>query len=182
MQSPRFPNTCFDFCCRTAEAAQDKSDRRFRRVSFRAKLVDAADEIGIDSQPLFDLLVRINPASNNRWAFLPGFSQMMGTIPSYTAGVTRPTTLPLFQWSQHAMIPLVVYRHLNVPMMILDPQQPNEVFSVTDQNERLARLNPTLVTHRVYPQTNRDVLRAKPGWFVRDALELLERVRERVSG
>jgi hypothetical protein len=66
-------------------------------------------------------------------------------------------------------------------MMILDPQQPNEVFSVTDQNERLARLHPTLVTHRVYPQTNRDVLRAKPGWFVRDALELLDRVRERAS-
>jgi pimeloyl-ACP methyl ester carboxylesterase len=132
-------------------------------------------------EPLFDLLVRINPAGNNRWAFLPGFSQMMGTIPSYTAGVTRPTTLPLFQWSEHAMIPLVVYRHLNVPMMILDPQQPNEVFLVTDQNERLARLHPTLVTHRVYPQTNRDVLRAKPDWFVRDALELLGRVRERAS-
>lgn len=132
-------------------------------------------------EPLLDLLVRINPAGNDKWAFLPGFTQMMGTTQSYTAGVTRPTTLPLFQWSQHAMIPLVVFRRLHVPMMILDPQQPNEVFSVTDQDERLARLHPTLVTHRVYPQTNRNVLRAKPEGFVRDALELLGRVRERAS-
>jgi hypothetical protein len=66
-------------------------------------------------------------------------------------------------------------------MMILDPQQPNDVFSATDQNERLARLHPALITHHVYPQTNRNVLRAKPEAFVRDALELLGRVRERAS-
>jgi pimeloyl-ACP methyl ester carboxylesterase len=132
-------------------------------------------------EPLLDLLARINPAGNDRWAFLPGFSRMMGTTQSFHAGTTRPSTLPLFQWSQHAFIPLVVFRRLHVPMMILDPQWPNDAFTVTDQDERLARLHPTLVTHRVYPQTHRNVLRAKPEWFVRDAAELLARVRDRAK-
>ena len=128
---------------------------------------------------LLDLLVLINPAGDDRWAFLPGFSQMMGTTQSFMDGTTRPSTLPLFQWSENALIPQVVFRRLHVPMMILNPQWPNDAFSVTDQDERLARQHPTLVTHRVYPQTYRNVLRAKPESFVRDAVELLARVRER---
>jgi pimeloyl-ACP methyl ester carboxylesterase len=129
-------------------------------------------------EPLLDLLVRIGPAANDRWAFLPGFTEMVGTKRSFATGTTRPTTLPLFQWSERALIPVVVFRRLHVPMMILDPQEPNDFIPVTDQNERLARLHPTLVTHRVYPESNQ-VLRARPEWFVRDAVELLGRVKER---
>jgi pimeloyl-ACP methyl ester carboxylesterase len=127
-------------------------------------------------EPLLDLLVRINPAGNGRWAFLPRFTEMVGTTQSNIAGITRPTTLPLLQWSQHALIPLVVFRRLNVPMMILDPQEPNDFWPVTDQNERLARAHPSLVIHRVYPATNN--VAQRPDWLVRDALELLSRVRE----
>ena len=127
--------------------------------------------------PLLDLLVRIDPAGNDRWAFLPRFTPMMGGTQSYTVGVTRPSTLPLFQWSQHALIPLVVFRRLHVPMMILDPQSANDVLPVTDQNERLARLHPALVTLRIYPETKGNLVLSRPEWFVRDATELLRRVR-----
>lgn len=131
-------------------------------------------------EPLLDLLVRITPAGSDKWGFLPAFAAMMGTKQSFTTGVTRPTTLPLFQWSQQALIPLVVFRRLHVPMMILDPQEPepHDFVPVTDQNERLARLHPTLVTHRVYPDT-KQALRGRPEWFVRDAAALFDEVRKR---
>jgi pimeloyl-ACP methyl ester carboxylesterase len=139
--------------------------------------VSATDDPPIEL--LLDLLVRIGPVGDDEWAFLPGFDQMMGLAQRYSAGTKRPTTLPLLQWSQHAMNPLVVFRRLDVPMMIIDPQEENDDLPVTDQNERLARLHPSLVTHRVYAQTGHAVVRQKPEWFVRDAVALLDQVRRR---
>ena len=127
--------------------------------------------------PLLDLVVRIGPQDDGTWAFLPGFERMMGSIESYYAGATRPSTMPLLQWSQHALIPLVVFRRLHVPMTILDPQEDHDELPVTDQNERLALQHPSLVVHRIYRQTPHDLVRSRPDWFVRDAGELLDRVR-----
>ena len=126
---------------------------------------------------LFDMLSRIGPSDNGEWAFLPGFDRMMGTYELWSTSITRPTTLPLMQWSVHAMIPRLVFRNLHVPLMILDPQNERDVFPATDQNERLAKDHPALVIHRVYAQSAHNILQSRPDWFVRDAVELLDRVR-----
>jgi len=77
------------------------------------------------------------------------------------------------------MIPTVVFRNLSVPMMILDPQEPNDELPVTDQNETLVKQHPTLIVHRIYDQTGHAVVRLRPDWFVRDATELLRLVEKR---
>ena len=133
----------------------------------------------IPSEQLLDMLARIGPTGDGQWSFLPGFDKMMGSIESYYAGATRPSTMPLLQWSQHAMIPTAVFRNLGVPMMILDPQEANDELPVTDQNERLAKEHPDFVIHRVYAQTGHAVVRIRPDWFVRDATELLNLVRRK---
>jgi pimeloyl-ACP methyl ester carboxylesterase len=127
---------------------------------------------------LFDMLMRIGPV-DNRWAFLPAFDRMVASNEDLASGLTRPTRLPPLQWSEQALIPRAVFRRLHVPMMILDPQDDRDVVPATDQNERLAKDHPTLVIHRIYPETRDNVLRARPDWFVRDAIELLEQVRGR---
>ena len=128
---------------------------------------------------LFDMLMRIGPEANGEWAFLPGFDRMMGSYEANAAGVTHPTMLPPLQWSQHAMIPRMVFRRLHVPMMILDPQEDRDHLPVTDQNERLAKDHPDLVTHRIYLQSGHNIFHSRPDWFVRDAVELLDQVRRR---
>jgi pimeloyl-ACP methyl ester carboxylesterase len=128
---------------------------------------------------LFDMLMRIGRDDKGEWAFLPGFDQMMGSAQSNATGSTRPTTLPPLQWSQHAMIPRAVFRRLNVPMMILDPQEKNDVLPVTDQNERLAKDHPDLIVHRIYPESSHNILQSRPDWFVRDAVELFDTVGRR---
>jgi len=128
---------------------------------------------------LFDMLMRIGPSDNGEWAFLPGFDRMMGSSEANAAGMTRPTTLPPLQWSQHALIPRMVFRRLHVPMMILDPQEERDALPVTEQNERLAKDHPSLVTHRIYPQSGHDIFHSRPDWFLRDAVELLDQVRKR---
>jgi len=126
---------------------------------------------------LFDMLFRIGPSENGEWAFLPGFDRMMGS--NEAAGITRPSTFPPLQWSENAMIPRMVFRRLHVPMMILDPQGERDARPVTDQNERLAKDHPDLVSHRIYPQSRHNILQSRPDWFVRDAVELLDQVRRR---
>ena len=128
---------------------------------------------------LLDMLFRIGPSDNGQWAFLPGFDRMMGSYEAWTAGITRPTTLPPLQWSEQAMIPRMVFRNLHVPMMILDPQGERDFRPVTDQNERLAKDHPDLVIHRIYAQTEHNILRSRPDWLVRDAATLLDEVRKR---
>jgi pimeloyl-ACP methyl ester carboxylesterase len=128
---------------------------------------------------LFDMLMRIGPSQNGEWAFLPNFDRMMGSSEATAAGLTRPTTLPPLQWSQHAMIPRMVFRRLHVPMMILDPQEERDHLPVTDQNERLAKDHPDLVIHRIYPQSGHNIFQSRPDWFVRDAVALLDQVRRR---
>jgi pimeloyl-ACP methyl ester carboxylesterase len=136
--------------------------------------IPTTDDASIER--LLDLVVRIGPQSDGTWTFLPGFERMMGSVDLYAAA-TRPSTLPLLQRSQHAMIPPVVFRNLDVPMMILDPQEKYDVLPVTDQNERLARQHPRLIVHRIYSDTGHNVLRARPDWFVRDAVDLLDRAK-----
>jgi pimeloyl-ACP methyl ester carboxylesterase len=133
----------------------------------------------VPPESMIETLVRISPSDNGQWAFLPGFEKMMGPIQSYIAGATKPSTMPLLQWSQHAMIPTVVFRNLRVPMMILDPQEENDELPVTDQNETLTTQHPTLIVHRIYAQTGHAVVRIRPDWFVRDATELLGLVQKR---
>lgn len=130
---------------------------------------------------LFDMLTRIGPSGDGGWAFLPGFDRMMGSYEALSSGsyMLRPTTLPLLQWSQHAMIPRVVFRRLHVPMMILDPQEERDHLPVTDQNERLAEDHPDLVIHRIYAESSHNILGSRPDWFVRDAVELLDLARRR---
>ena len=133
----------------------------------------------VPPESMIETLVRIGPTDDGKWAFLPGFEKMMGPIQAYIAGATKPSTMPLLQWSQHAMIPTVVFRNLSVPMMILDPQEENDELPVTDQNETLTKQHPSLIVHRVYAQSRHAVVRDKPDWFVRDAVELLRLVEKR---
>jgi hypothetical protein len=63
--------------------------------------------------------------------------------------------------------------------VLLDPQEERDHLPVTDQNERLAKDHPGLVTHRIYAKSGHNIFASRPDWFVRDAVELLEQVRRR---
>jgi pimeloyl-ACP methyl ester carboxylesterase len=144
----------------------------FRRVAGNVAEGD------VPAEQLLDMLGRIGPV-DGEWAFLPAFDRLVATNEGMVTGPARPSTLPPLQWSEQALIPRAVFRRLHVPMMIIDPQDDRDVVPATDQNERLAKDHPALVIHRIYPQTRQNVVQSRPDWLVRDAVELLDRVRGR---
>jgi pimeloyl-ACP methyl ester carboxylesterase len=124
-----------------------------------------------------EMVANIARRPDGRWQFLPGFSRLMGSAESYVSSATAPSTLPLLQWSQHAMIPVAVFRNLDVPMVIIDPQNADDTLPVTDQNRRLQALHPGLIVHRIYEATGHAAFRERPEWFLRDARVLLDSIR-----
>ena len=126
----------------------------------------------------FDMLRRIGRNMRGEWAFLPDFEALMGKL-GMESVTTKPTMIPPLQWSENAMIPRMMFRDLHVPMMILDPQSDPDPRPVADQHAWLVKDHPTLVIHKIYPQTGHNVLNDRPEWLVRDAAVLLEEVRKR---
>ena len=139
----------------------------------------SADELQKREQSgwTFDMLRRIGPNIGGQWAFLPDFEALMGKL-GIEAVTMKRTMVPPLQWSENAMIPRMMFRNLNVPMMILDPQSERDAKRVTDQNLWLVQDHPTLVIHHIYAETGHNILNDRPDWLVRDAVELLGVVRK----
>ncbi len=131
----------------------------------------------VAAESLLETLERIGPV-DGQWAFLPAFGRMIASNEALAMEMPRLTMLPPLQWSERALIPRAVFRRLQVPMMILDPQDVRDVVPATDQNERLVKDHPGLVTLRIYPETRNNLVLSRPDWLVRDAIELLDRVRK----
>jgi len=95
------------------------------------------------------------------------------------SGVTLYSRLPLMQQSQDLMIPLVVFRNLNVPMHIIDPDSPTDWLPVRHQNEELQKLHPDLIVHEVYDYEHspHEAHIQRPERFVESAKALLARVK-----
>ena len=93
-------------------------------------------------------------------------------------GNTLYSRLPLMQQNQELMIPLVVFRHLHVPMHIIDPVSPLDWLPVSYQNKELQALYPDLITHEVYEYDHspHEAHLQRPERFIASAEALLEKV------
>lgn len=123
------------------------------------------------------VLAQLSQGEDKQWAVCRGLSKwlMEDSYANIVNVVRRPSTTSFFQWSTWSLIPKVVFRNLDVPILILDA---NDSFLATDQDQELQRMFPKLVTHRIYEDTGHAVHLERPAWFVRDATAFLEQVRQ----
>lgn len=93
--------------------------------------------------------------------------------------ITLYSKLPLMQQSQELMIPLVVFRNLDVPVHIIDPDCPTDWLPVRYQNEELRALHPDLIVHEVYEYeySPHEAHLQRPDRFIASAKALLTRVK-----
>jgi pimeloyl-ACP methyl ester carboxylesterase len=98
------------------------------------------------------------------------------SVESMLSAVESPTLAPPMASSTYLMEPIVVYRNLKVPMVIIDPVTKDETWqNYTLENIKLTNMHPVLVTHKIYEDTQHHAHLLRPDWFIRDLKILIEK-------
>ena len=115
-------------------------------------------------------------AENEEGTFVPHYDgpRLLGEGPA-TIDPARSHELPLLAQSWRRTHPLITYRNLDVPMLIIDPT--GDDFDPGEAFERLRALHPELIEVVEYPDTPHAAHPMRPRWFLRDMQKLLARVR-----
>ena len=92
----------------------------------------------------------------------------------------RFSRLTLLQQSQELMLPVVIFRNLNIPVHIIDPVSPTDWMDVRHQNKELQEQHPDWIVHEVYDYEHSPHAAhlKRPDRFVKSAKALLERVEK----
>jgi hypothetical protein len=108
-------------------------------------------------------------------AELIGFS----SFDDYLTVFYRPfASNKLFASSYITLSPQIIYRNLNVPMLILDPISENDEYKVEAENAKLQKLHPDFVIHRIYKNTSHSLKSERPDEFLKDVNSFLSKAKK----
>lgn len=129
-----------------------------------------------DTAPVFHSFVRRDETGD--WRFHADQSRLLGNGEA-SQDPARGHEQPLLAQSWRRVHPIITYRNLKVPMLIIDPtgDDVGPYGSFTPEFKRLQALHPGLVRHVEYPETYHAAHPQRPEWFLRDMGELLARIR-----
>lgn len=87
----------------------------------------------------------------------------------------RLTKVPLFAASMMLIEPKIIFRNLNVPVLILDPVSKNDPMPFEKENLRLKRLHPGWIDYVVYQDTEHNIHYEHPKRFSADVITFLKK-------
>lgn len=127
----------------------------------------------------FESLAWINKNDEGKWAICPGALKLfnMRNSQQFSDNILRPTTVPLFAESMAILEPKIIYRNLNVPLLILDPTSKNDLFPFEKENEVLRQQHPGYIDHLIYEATDHNIHNQRPQQFIKDVLTFLKKVK-----
>ena len=85
----------------------------------------------------------------------------------------RPSSAPLFQESCITISPKIIFRNLDVPVLIFDPVIENDPFPATQDARQLKQQHGDLVTHKIYEDTGHAFFFQRPKRFVEDVVDFV---------
>lgn len=127
----------------------------------------------------FDLLAWIKETEEGRWAANPGLFELFHQSSSeqFLETVLQPMRVPLFARSMGLIEPKIIFRHLNVPVLILDPVHEGDLFPFEGENDLLQKNHPDLVEHIIYENTGHNIHAERPEKFIQDVANFLKKVK-----
>ncbi|RCR67205.1 alpha/beta fold hydrolase [Larkinella punicea] len=127
----------------------------------------------------FELLAWIAPTKEGRWAISPGVLELfnMHTPEQFLDNILYPTRVPLFAESMSILEPKIIFRNLSVPVLILDPTGPDDLFPFETRNAALQQAHPSLIDHKVYPNTGHNIHYERPEQFLKDVATFMAKVK-----
>ena len=128
----------------------------------------------------FELFARIKQTKSGSWEYDPNQMEWLheDTPEHVLDNILRPTRVPLFESSAIMLQPKIIYRNLNVPMLIIDPVSGNDRFPIEKYNKELQQMHPSLIDHKIYYDTNHGAHLHRPSLFLKDATAFLEKLKE----
>lgn len=132
-----------------------------------------------DTTNQFHLFSYIEEVSPEDWAVNPGLFELFhhGSTEEVMRLVLRPGSVPLFAASPALIEPRIIFRNLDVPLLILDPIDHNDLFPFETANQALQKNHPNLIKHVIYEDTGHDIHAERPDKFVKDLIDFLARVK-----
>ncbi len=127
----------------------------------------------------FELLTWIRKNNEGKWVVGPGLWKLfhMSTPEQSLENILRPTRSPLFAESMSIIEPKIIYRNLQVPMLILDPAGHNDLFPFEKENAALKDQHPHLITHKIFLNTGHNIHYERPDEWLREVLSFLRKIK-----
>ncbi|WP_316820800.1 alpha/beta hydrolase [Pedobacter gandavensis] len=127
----------------------------------------------------FSSLAWISKSAEQQWKIYPGLMELfqMNSTQQWYDLILRPTKVGLFGSSFSTLMPEVIFRNLNVPMLILDPVSENDFMPFTTDNAALQAKHPNYIEHKIYENTGHNIHYEQPKRFVRDLSDFLKRLK-----
>lgn len=125
------------------------------------------------------MLAWIKKNKEGKWAIGPGLLGLfnMSNSVQFLNNILRPATVPLFAESMSILEPKIVYRNLNVPVLILDPVSKDDLFPFESENEALQKQHPYLIDHKIYENTGHNIHYQRQEQFIKDVITFLQKVK-----
>lgn len=128
----------------------------------------------------YTLLAWITTDAQGSWTIDPGLEELfhMSDRDEFLKTILRPTSATLFAQSMASIEPKIVFRNLNVPVLILDPTGENDLFPFQNENRDLKKMYPDLIVYREYKNTGHNIHFEKPIEFVSDLNDFLQKIKK----
>ncbi len=125
------------------------------------------------------MLAWINKNKEGKWAIGAGLLELfnMSNNTQFLNNIIRPASVPLFAESMSILEPKIVYRNLNVPVLVLDPVGKDDLFPFEAENEALKNQHPNLIDHKIYLNTGHNIHYQRKEQFIKDVTTFLRKVK-----
>lgn len=126
----------------------------------------------------FSILALIKKNKLEKWSII--YSEMMslfnlGDSQQFLELTLRPAKVPLFAKSMVVMEPKIIFRNLNVPVLILDPVSKHDPMPFEKENQALKNQHPDRIEYITYQDTEHNIHYEHPKQFTLDVVTFLKK-------
>jgi pimeloyl-ACP methyl ester carboxylesterase len=125
---------------------------------------------------IFTSYARIKKNSDGKYEINPGAEELTGenSASDNLAIIYTPFSAKYsFGASTHQLNPKIIYRNLNVPMLIFDPISKNDWFDFKEENEKFTQEHKPFIVYKIYENTWHGVKDERPKEFIEDFKQFL---------
>lgn len=148
---------------------------------FKNYKINNKSDIESNKRRLFTEIASLQKVDSNKLQFNPFVEKIIceDSAENYLTAVHRTfQSNTLFGLSSHLLYPKIIYRNLNVPMLIFDPISENDWFEFSEENKELKNTHPNLINLKVYNDTGHGAKHQHPDRFVKDVLIFIEEMKK----